>query len=116
MRPLYSIKPSLRKRFMKKLTRERVVPIISDYLPSPKHAIKVMYSWNRDILDRPDCDTTFDAVPNCLNNDHVKLLSTAWRWNPKSTLTNEVRFGFNLAPATFDVSGTAPASLITGTS
>jgi hypothetical protein len=29
MRPLYSIKPSLRKRFIKKLTRERVVPIIS---------------------------------------------------------------------------------------
>ena len=29
MRPLYSIKPSLRNRFMKKLTRERVVPIIS---------------------------------------------------------------------------------------
>jgi hypothetical protein len=87
-----------------------------DYLPSSKHAIKVMYSWNRDILDRPDCDTTFDAVPNCQNNDHVKLLSTSWRWNPKSTLTNEVRFGFNLAPATFDVSGTTPASLITGTS
>jgi Carboxypeptidase regulatory-like domain/TonB dependent receptor-like, beta-barrel len=87
-----------------------------DYLPSPKHAIKVMYSWNRDILDRPDCDTTFDAVPNCLNNDHVKLLSTSWRWNPKSTLTNEVRFGFNMAPATFDVSGTTPSYLVTGTS
>src|SRR5580658_6934668 len=29
MRPLYSMKPSLRKRFMKKLTRDRVVPIIS---------------------------------------------------------------------------------------
>jgi hypothetical protein len=27
--PLYSIKPSLRNLFMKKLTRERVVPIIS---------------------------------------------------------------------------------------
>ena len=27
--PLYSIKPILRKRFMKKLTRERVVPTIS---------------------------------------------------------------------------------------
>jgi len=26
---LYSIRPSLRKRFMKKLTRERVVPTIS---------------------------------------------------------------------------------------
>ena len=29
MRPLYSIKPNLRNRFIKKLTRDRVVPIIS---------------------------------------------------------------------------------------
>src|ERR1700677_870991 len=29
IRPLYSMKPSLRKRFIKRLTRERVVPIIS---------------------------------------------------------------------------------------
>ena len=29
MRPLYSIKPSFRNLFMKKLTRDRVVPIIS---------------------------------------------------------------------------------------
>ena len=29
MPPLYSINPSLRKRFIKKLTRERVVPTIS---------------------------------------------------------------------------------------
>lgn len=96
-------------------TRDNVTTT-TDYLPSSKHAVKVMYSWNRDILDRPDCDTTFDLVPNCQNNDHVKLLSSSWRWNPKPTLTNEVRFGFNLAPATFDVSGTLPAYLITGTS
>jgi hypothetical protein len=96
-------------------TRDNVTTT-TDYLPSSKHAIKVMYTWNRDILDRPDCDTTFDAVPNCANNDHVKLLSSSWRWNPTPTLTNEVRFGFNLAPATFDVSGTLPTSLITGTS
>jgi len=30
--PLYSIKPNLRNLFMKKLTRDRVVPI-HDYLP-----------------------------------------------------------------------------------
>lgn len=88
----------------------------SDYLPSPKHSVKVMYSWNRDLLDRPDCDTTFDLVPNCRNNDHGNLLSTSWRWNPTPTLTNEVRFGFNLAPTTFDITGKLPAYLITGTS
>ena len=94
-------------------TRDNVTTT-SDYLPSSKQAVKVMYTWNRDILDRPDCDTTFDLVPNCQNNDHVKLLSTSWRWNPKPTLTNELRFGFNMAPSTFDVSGALPTFLVTG--
>ena len=31
MRPLYSTKPSLRKRFINKLTRDRVVPIITNF-------------------------------------------------------------------------------------
>jgi hypothetical protein len=104
-------------RFLMRDNRTRDnVTTTSDYLPTDKQAVKVMYSWNRDILDRPDCDTTFDLVPNCQNNDHVKLLSSSWRWNPRATLTNEFRFGFNFAPATFDVSGTLPAYLITGTS
>ena len=35
------------------------------------------------------------------NDDHINFLSTSWRWNPKATVTNEVRFGFNFAPAYF---------------
>ena len=37
----------------------------------------------------------FTLVPTVTNNDPVKLLSAAWRSNPKANLTNEVRFGFN---------------------
>ena len=32
---------------------------------------------------------------------NTKLLSSAWRWNPKPALTNELRFGFNWAPSLF---------------
>ena len=35
------------------------------------------------------------------NNDKVKLFSGVWRSVPKANLTNEVRYGFNLAPALF---------------
>ena len=59
------------------------------------------YAYNTDLLDRPDVATNFALIPNVNNDDKVKLLSTVWRTAPKSTLTNEVRFGYNLAPALF---------------
>jgi hypothetical protein len=62
------------------------------------------WSWNRQVVDRPDIDTSFDLVPVVQNNDAVKFLSTAWRWSPTNAFTNEVRFGFNLAPAFFTTS------------
>jgi hypothetical protein len=85
-----------------------------DYLPSTKHSISFTYVWNRDILDRPDADVTYDVVPTVQNNDYVKLVSTSWRWSPKPTLTNELRFGFNLAPAVFAASQTIPKYFVTG--
>ncbi|HUI53564.1 MAG TPA: TonB-dependent receptor [Bryobacteraceae bacterium] len=73
-----------------------------DYVMSSKSTISGTYAYNTDLLDRPDVNTTgYQAVPPCNNNDKVKFLSTGWRYNPKATLTNEVRFGFNLAPALF---------------
>jgi hypothetical protein len=73
-----------------------------DFVPNSKHSISAIFQWNRDLLDRPDLDGTFGLVPVVTNSDYVKFLSTAWRWNIKPNLTNEVRFGFNLAPAIFD--------------
>ena len=83
-----------------------------DWVPSTRHSISATYAWNRDILDRPDADTTYDKIPSVQNDDHVKLLSTTWRWNPKPTLTNEVRFGFNIAPAIFAASQAIPAYFV----
>jgi hypothetical protein len=75
-----------------------------DYVPSSKHSIAGTFQWNRDILDRPGLDGTFGLVPVVSNSDFVKFLSSSWRYNIKPNLTNEVRFGFNLAPSIFDTS------------
>jgi hypothetical protein len=72
-----------------------------DYNLNAKNAFSGTWSYNRSYFDRPDIDTSFDAVPKVFNDDHIRFLSTSWRWNPNPTLTNEVRFGFDLAPAFF---------------
>ena len=59
------------------------------------------YHWNRQVVDRPDIDTSFNKIPIVSNNDKTNFLSTAWRWNSGSNVTNEARFGFDLAPAIF---------------
>ena len=75
-----------------------------DYNINSKNTVSGTFAWNREILDRPDQDTSFDLVPLVQNNDKVKFLSSAWHWNPSSSFTNEVRFGFDLAPAFFSTS------------
>src|SRR5262249_14412007 len=72
-----------------------------DYVMSPKNNLSLTFAYNTDLLDRPDLATNFALVPNVSNDDKVKLLSAVWRIVPKPNMTNEVRFGFNLAPALF---------------
>jgi hypothetical protein len=72
-----------------------------DYDLNQHNTFSGTWSWNRQIVDRPDIDTSYDAVPIVQNNDSIKFLSTGWRWSPSGTITNEARFGFNLAPAFF---------------
>ena len=86
-----------------------------DYILNDKMSFAVSYMQNRDILDRPDEDTTYSVVPQQANNDTTKFMSASWRFNPKSTLINEMRFGFNWAPAIFLDSQTIPSYIITGT-
>lgn len=75
-----------------------------DYNLNSKNTLSGTFSWNRQVVDRPDIDTSFDVVPLVQNNDKIKFLSTSWRFNPNATVTNEVRFGFDLAPAFFSTS------------
>jgi hypothetical protein len=72
-----------------------------DYELNAHNTITATYQWNRQVVDRPDIDTSFDKIPVVSNNDAIKFLSTAWRWNPNGNVTNEARFGFDLAPAIF---------------
>ncbi len=72
-----------------------------DYNLNSHNTISGTWAWNRDIVDRPDIDTSFDTVPLVANNNSEKFLSLGWRWSPTGTITNEARFGFNLAPAFF---------------
>ena len=72
-----------------------------DYNVNQHNTITGTWAWNREIVDRPDIDTSFDTVPLVSNNDKEKFLSLGWRWSPSGTITNEARFGFNLAPAFF---------------
>jgi len=72
-----------------------------DYQLNDHNMLTATFLWNRQIVDRPDIDTSFNKIPIVSNNDTTKFLSSAWRWNSGANITNEVRFGFNLAPAVF---------------
>lgn len=87
----------------------------ADYILSAHHSFSASYFRNRQIFDRPDIDTSFNTVPIVSNFDAINFFSTAWRWSPNSNFTNEVRFGFDLAPATFDTSQKFGPSIITNT-
>jgi hypothetical protein len=96
-------------------TRDNITGTI-DYNLSTRNTLHLAYIYNRDLLDRPDVATTFDTAPKVQNDDATKLVSLAWRFNPASTLTNEARFGFNLAPALFVAQPLSQPFLMSGTS
>jgi len=85
-------------------TRDNVTTKL-DYLLSSKHSISGSFLWNRDILDRADNNATinndYSVVPRVSNDEATKFLALGWRWSPSATFTNELRGGFNLAPARF---------------
>ncbi|MFN7992102.1 MAG: TonB-dependent receptor [Bryobacteraceae bacterium] len=92
-------------------TRDNVTGRV-DYYLSLKHILSGSYIWNRDLVDRPDIGNFYTHVPPVTNDDHSHFLSASWRWNPTPRLTNELRGGFNIAPAAFQTSGKLPAYLI----
>lgn len=87
-----------------------------DYNLSTRNSFHLSYIYSRDLLDRPDCDTTFHTTPACRNDNATRFASASWRFNPTSTLTNEVRFGFNLAPGLFVADPAGQPFFVSGTS
>ena len=86
-----------------------------DYNLSTRNVFSGTYRWNRDNDDRPDIFTGFTLVPPVFNQNHANLFSVSWRWTPRADLTNQLRGGGNLAYAPFDVAGSLPSDLVTGT-
>jgi hypothetical protein len=82
-------------------TRDNVLGKV-DYVLNSKNSFAGTYTWNRDILDRPDLMNNYLTVPVVTNDGATKLLSLTHRWSPSATFTNELRGGYNLAPAPFN--------------
>jgi hypothetical protein len=66
-----------------------------DYNMDSKNVINGTYSYNNNVLLRPDVDTTFSVTPAATQNVGTNFMSVGWRFTPKATLTNEFRFGFS---------------------
>jgi hypothetical protein len=73
----------------------------ADYIHSPKNVFTGSYLWNRDIVDRPAQSNDYSTDPKVKNDNSVNLLSGTWRWSPVGSFTNELRGGYNMAPALF---------------
>ncbi|HYR91195.1 MAG TPA: TonB-dependent receptor [Terriglobia bacterium] len=86
-----------------------------DHNVSTTNALSGSFIWNRQDVTRSDLTNDFSTVPKVHQDDKRKLLSLGWRWNPRPSLTNEVRGGFNLAPLTFDTDEKFGDRLITNT-
>lgn len=94
-------------------TRDNVTGT-TDYIISSRQSLSGNYSWNRDILDRPDLQNDYSTVPKVANNDVVKFGSAAWRITITPSLTNEFRGGLNIAPALFLTDQQFPTAIVTG--
>jgi Carboxypeptidase regulatory-like domain len=93
-------------------TRDNVT-LKLDFHASSQHAFSGSYLWNRDIVDRGDVNSLgYTLVPKVANDGANNLLSIGWRWSPTATFTNELRGGFNIAPAVFATSEAFPSSII----
>ncbi|BDC47736.1 hypothetical protein F183_A00520 [Bryobacterales bacterium F-183] len=102
--------------FVRRSNRSREnVTAKADYYLNEKNSFAGSYIWNRDIVDRPTVTATgFTPVGAITNSDKRNLVSGTWRWTPSATLTNELRGGFNFAPASFISSDPQPAYFVGG--
>ncbi|MFN0166753.1 MAG: TonB-dependent receptor domain-containing protein [Bryobacteraceae bacterium] len=83
-----------------------------DFILSTRHVFSGSYLWNREKVDRPDLDPTFNLTPAVANDSDRHLFAVGWRWTPSPTLTNELRGGANLSPGVFTNSEKFPDYLL----
>jgi hypothetical protein len=73
-----------------------------DYNLNAKNVINGSYSYNNNVLLRPDVDTTFSVTPAGTQNLGTNFMSVGWRYTPTASLTNEFRFGFSRGLVAFE--------------
>jgi Carboxypeptidase regulatory-like domain/TonB dependent receptor len=94
-------------------TRDNVTGKV-DFNLSPKHVFAATYAWNREISDFPQTGSFYTFIPPVYSPDHAQLLSASYRWTPLSTLTNELRGGYNFMPVTFINREKLPSYFVVG--
>ena len=65
-------------------------------------------------MDRTDLQNNYSLIPDVANDNTVKLFAMSWRFVPTASLTNELRGGFNFAPAVFATNESFPSAIVTG--
>lgn len=83
-----------------------------DVEANSKHSFTLVYAYKKEFLLRPDVDfqqgLTVNATACCytttpfgFQDAHTPFLAGAWHWTPSSTLTNEVRAGWQRSNPAF---------------
>jgi hypothetical protein len=90
-----------------------------DYEISSSQAVKVVYSFKKELLMRNDLEAQqggaaccYTTTPSGFQDAHTKFLALSWRWSPVATLTNEVSGGWQRSDPAFGVNGTALSSYL----
>jgi hypothetical protein len=71
-----------------------------DYALNAGHRLEGTFGYFREIDDRDDLDAV-SSRPLVFTDSNPRRLAVAWRWT-RGTFNNELRGGFNIAPARFE--------------
>jgi hypothetical protein len=91
-----------------------------DVEANDKHSFNLIYAYKKEFLQRPDVDfqqqitatanaAGYTTTPFGFQGAHTPFLAGSWHWTPSSTLTNEVRAGWQHSNPSFGSTQTPPA-------
>jgi hypothetical protein len=72
-----------------------------DVEANAKHSFTMVFAYKKEFLQRPDVDAQqggtaccYTVIPPGFQDAHTPFLAASWHWTPSSTLTNELRAGW----------------------
>lgn len=90
-----------------------------DYDISGAQSISGIWSYRKEFLFRTDVEAQqggaaccYTTIPSGFQDAHTKFLNLAWRWSPTTTITNEVRGGWQGSDPRFGSTSPEPAYFI----